>query len=236
MTMKVPPSIIPKFVKDLNALGQQMGFAVTVGFAPVLDEEFPRQGIVSTWRGPRLAFLCFPDFVRRGVEKVDDRMVWPNGSDGRHPVIYGIVTRLGDQVEIQMSGGEVPISIEKNGDVEIIEYATETAYHGQFKTLFSRGYAIPDQFPQRGEWARSNEEDTDNGRWAAIQWSTTRCFDPRIDPCYIHRVETQNARENRVSTYLLADDPDELDAIWQGLANQNESAQNNRRIPESRTG
>lgn len=177
---------VPRFVRALNDIAERAGFATEVGIGKIWEnDEAPY--IVSTWRGTRSAFLrlkFLPSFILGKVHG-GGVITWPQEPDYRYCVIRGVMEVQRSRLELRLSGGPIPNAIRTDDEVEIVEYADQTAYHGSKDALMAAGICTEKQLPSETQRRRRKGscQPSGEGRY----WSTRR----QLDDSFIHWLETE---------------------------------------------
>jgi hypothetical protein len=133
VSTETPALLIPRFVQDLNVIAERVGLSVLVAAA---DGK-----LVATWRGSKKQM--------RATGLLTPGYRFPYGRcPFKNTMIEGsmIVERRG-VVRAEVYCGEIPNKIEHKGDIEVIHYKNETAYHGPREALIAGHVCEEKQFP-----------------------------------------------------------------------------------------
>lgn len=178
-----PLLLVPRAVRNMNAIGEAAGFKVTIGSgAPWPDR--PGLHLVSIWRGPMRAFraLTFlPAFLMRR-RHTGGWITWP----GWQFSIFDALMRVHrGGVELQVDGGVIPNDISVlPGGVEIAQYDEGgfTAYCGARDALIAAGVCKDRDFPTAKHHRR-------HSRWSLESPDSATVRYP--DGVYVHWRETE---------------------------------------------
>jgi len=105
------------------------------------DDLEPELRLWGMWRGTRSQLMSL------GIWSASQRLpltkewlsVPMNSPQSWRPLVCGEVEVIGDQISYTVDFGEPPLSIDARGDVEVVFYLDEVAYHGTLEALLAIG-------------------------------------------------------------------------------------------------
>lgn len=190
VSKSTPAPLVPRFVRNLNALAEQHGMKTSTEIDGYEGNESARV-LWSVWEGTeaqlRATNLFKPNFHIRPTRT---RFDVPPSSPCELPIVTGSILRgEGDLLKVECDFGPPPKAIANKGDVEIVEYDDAVVYHGTREALL--GERLCSDFPGvRGTVGTSL---SDRGR----RWRTRR----HPDGTYVHWVEREDVWQQRVQKH-----------------------------------
>jgi hypothetical protein len=163
-----PPLLVPRYVRNLNALAERCGM-VTRNFARAPKDEDELPTLRGEWQGTTAQLVSTGLFAESMVERMlglrqHSRFVSSRGSSS-HPelgVVVGNVAPTEDGgIVYEINFDELPRAIRSEGTIEILEYQDWTGFHGLPADLLASGRCTARQMPKRRD-AISDSQRTDN--------------------------------------------------------------------------
>jgi len=204
--------LVPRFVRNLEAIGRCRGFFVSIHLKPVLEGRWWHQygkvdHLIGYWRGTRRGFVglkfAVPGF--RVPLLGSEVIMRPNS-----PIRSGTIEVVdGKYMVFSPDFGRAPIRLEERGDVEVVTYEERIAYHGGLKALVAMG--IPKErltSPRTRRWSNGSAEES----FGECHWEMRRQPDGSI--LYVVDTEAaETARQAAKAKYenMLRDDRDQAD-------------------------
>jgi hypothetical protein len=186
----LPAELLPRFAANLNAMAECHGFAVSAEVDFYENDPKRIERIFATWAGTVAQFRAM------GLLAPSQRLPLTRGtltfpvSAYVRPWLTGAVTIGGPALSYCVDFGPLPLRIVTMGELQIITYVSETAYHGSAKDLQSEGLCQRVQLPTSKRKACSS-------RWNAVEqtakWQTRR----QPDGLFVHWLEKEAARQRR---------------------------------------
>lgn len=160
------PKVLPRFVRNLNALAEAHGFSTRMSVEPYSDS--PKLRLWARWEGTKSQLISLglltPSQQRLLTTDCDlNCFSVPHSARWLNPLIGGGLTVTGDTVALDIDFGPPTYLLTEQQGVEVVTYPNDVLYHGTSAALIGAG--IPAARLPSGKRLARQSYNSDEPRW-----------------------------------------------------------------------
>jgi hypothetical protein len=189
VSTETPALLVPRFVLSFNEMARKCGLAIDTGVRNDSYDSWDngRPQLVAIWSGTVKQLRATGIFLKSYRFPTGARGMQFRFSRERR----GRMFSEGRCWMAEVNCGEMPIRLEQHGDIEVIHYAEETAYHGTREVLLAAKICSEKNFPSDKRAIRSGGNFWSSNR--CPEWHTRRLH----DGTYVYRLENDDIYKKR---------------------------------------